>query len=369
MVHKMIRFLTSGKKAYSFLLLPILLSSACSQLDNIRAPRADAELLWSVELNHAGAVISTLPPYDTIQLNVEARNVHGELLDADIAWISLDSSLRVDNTGLVKSKYSTTAAVRVMAKVHYNGVTLYRQSFIRVTGADVTPVPLQSLSLQFDSPEQAFTYPRGCTGTCGPNLILPAKQAGADGEPVKNMPLTFYSRDSTVAIVNRTTGQTTAYKHGKVWMVLSAYAYGVGLKDSVQLYVPDFPLIASVATMFTTDRKFLGMTNGSVQVAVGGTVGMTRDRVIGDEPVKLVFLDSAAAASAFNGIYEFEWTGCVEIYVGFCRGWRPDGTYDLTGRYELKPTRVGTYKYRIPAWNYEGEIVVRDPPTLEEITK
>jgi hypothetical protein len=183
--------------------------------------------------------MSTVAPYDTLQLNYTAYDGAGQLLTnlGQATYSASDTNITVSPTGLVTAKYPTTTSF-VVAKAQdtASNITQVDTAYIIVTKS--TPsAPLASFSVQLPVSDSGIlelsglltngqkTLPRTATDNAG-NVIAPSAYI-----------VHFTSNVPITATVNGKTGVVKAVEPGKVWITASMTYYGKTLSDSVLLKI------------------------------------------------------------------------------------------------------------------------------------
>lgn len=304
------------------LLGPLLASMACSSPDlNGPASLDPARLPWIMTLNTHAITMSTLPPYDTLQLTAVARTVTGTPL-ADgpaVTFTSLDSTVRVSATGLLTARTVATQ-VPVVASIVYNGVRISDTAFVSVTDDTLQKATQVQIALQpGDSPQlpawnilfylyydPSFTFgfktinvgALDATGTRIPAALVEVRTS----DPSR-ISLGFEAVRSILSDPSLDLELEQIGRPGPVTIYASATVYGTVLRDSLLLVVTN-PMVH----VFDV-RASSGGANGALDftlipatqdrpLGVGGWAWwVNEDRALGpDDSLDIVFDDSTVAS-------------------------------------------------------------------------
>lgn len=244
-----------------------LAAAACSPEPYSPAPVADpTRIYWSIGLNHRAVTMSTVAPYDTIQLVATPLTIDGQPVKGLPAptFTSLDlQHIQVGANGLVRALGSGTG-FPVVASLSIGNDTHADTAIINVT--DTTPAPvMQTLSIQPPPGDSAKVSADGFT------FIVPAAYDAA-GDSIPNIIAYFATSDSTIATA--TGGELAPVRPGKVTVYATATVYGVTKSDSVA-YTIGYPLLVqiNIVPLPNAAGKIVGMFEPShQQVGPGGVV-------------------------------------------------------------------------------------------------
>ncbi len=196
------------------------------------------QLFWALTINYPSVNLSTEAPYDTVQLVAMPRNVYGEILpNAPAASFAQpqDASVRVTTNGLVTglSHQANSEGTKVVGTLTYNGVTRTTNTFVTVTELHGPPPTLAQLSIHLP-PDDRYEV-----NTCGACIVQVARQlpliaTDINNQPIDRLNVQWTSSDTSILLVDQT-GLVTGLRPGKASIVASANAYGVAMRDSIQL--------------------------------------------------------------------------------------------------------------------------------------
>lgn len=219
------------------------------------SPDDSGKAFWALTLNHPAITLSTVAPYDTIQLVGTARDANGNPLgDAtDVAFTWTDTvHATVTHEGLVRA-LAPVKGIMVIASLSRGNITHADTAVLDITNEPAPPA-LASFSIQPIPPEEAaiavlptnvavlftwyFNMPFSTT--------LPARVLDAGGDSISGLPMSFVSSDQSIAKVDRRSGVVTPVRDGRVTITASTTAYGVTMADTIPFTVTA-PALAFVA--------------------------------------------------------------------------------------------------------------------------
>ncbi len=338
-IKRFTRFITLGS-----IVVASVLISACS-LDKT-GPRANAnvdELFYELKTDHRAVLMSTVAPYDKIQLTSTPYNVKGEILpvEGDFTYTSsAPERLMVSSTGEIQAlAVGTNINVYVGLRMRNS----YRIDTVRVTITNtVSPPELTSFSIQpavGDSAKWAVTG-----GNIYSRPLRPLVLSGAT--PIPSSVVHYAVADRSILTVGSFTGALTGVRVGKTKIVATTTAYGIRMVDSLE-YTISMPASAYVE-IFNS-----GFSPTVDSISIGGSIIWTNWVIT---PVDIVFDDPTNVAEG-----PFPCSSC-SIDEGNVEPFAADDTED--GPEPVNVSRsfpvAGTYNYRSTITGKTGVIVVVD---------
>jgi len=236
-----------------------------------------SQLYWALTLDHRAVTLSTVAPYDTIQLTAIPRTALGSPLaeSASVVFASTNpQNVQVSPTGLVRALSPGDGTV-VTATVTVGGVTHADTAVVNVT-ATATPPVLGRFSIHPIPPDSAK---RGATVFPYP---WPVVAADTSGNLIPDLATACTSSDTTVVRVLPQCGLIFAQHPGHAVITASATAYGVTKADTLDFTVGEW-LIAAV------DISQGAGSLRDVTIASGGTVFWINQTT---QPIDITFDDS-----------------------------------------------------------------------------
>lgn len=349
-----------------WLALPVIVAGvACSSPDLSGPVSKDAtQLFWAIALNTHAITMSTVAPYDTLQLTATPLSAAGTPLAGAPAPIftTSDSSVRVSPTGLLIAR-AVRGEVRVMATLTYQGIRLADTAVINVTSA-VSPQTFTHLAFSLfpeDSATIAAPY-RFSQFYFPPRKIVQAEARDASGAQIPEAIIALRSGDFRRATVQSPASSGTAEIDivngglfsgpGPVTVYASATVYGVTLQDSLRLTITTplfdlFQILDSLPPGASTPVPNLGAS--VLTVGVGGIVWWVNQS---SDSMDVVFDDSTAVTPV--GGFLDTGGGNIPVFPG------TPGQFDPSSIRARKFPRVGTFHFhstRVP--NISGFITVQ----------
>lgn len=327
----------------AYCVLSVMLGTACSTPDLSGPSTVDpAQLPWDLSLNTHAITMSTVAPYDTLQLTAVTRTAAGDSLPEASAptFTSSDSSVRVSSTGLLTAR-AVQSQVQIVASVVAHGVLVSDTALVNVTNEAQPPI-LEHLRVQLQPGDSAqvaapenfygvFFY--GSQGVAFYKTVL-IGALDATGIQIPNALVEMSTSDTTQFQVSRRslTGRITtetSYSfevnaHSQPGTVATVYAnatvYGITRTDSLRFLITN-PLFY-VFTVQKTPRvgnttPVWTITTQDLPLGVGGWVWWNNPDstamldIVFDDPTA-AFPDSVALNSGggdiapFQGAY-FDW--------------------------------------------------------------
>jgi hypothetical protein len=352
----------------------------------------------SLDLNVHTVTLSTLAPYDTVQLVATPHTLSGAVFptSATATFTTKDTSITVSASGIVQAHSVTSVATGTFVVATLTDpqhqITHTDTVFISVTDT-IPPSPLATLQIKRtpgDSSKIAVFH-----GYPVDTLFLVA--TGNNGEDARSwlastLALQFTSSDPNTATVTTTVLRATAthpvaeavglvkgVRPGKVTIAIKTSYYGVTQVDSIPITIGN-PIKANVSTTPMPPSTVGGdyrlvFTPSTVTIGVGGTVIFAQTlngAVKVSLPMDVVFDDSTAAQpsslpvsqlQALNGSGNiaplpspYLYTPNVSINPA-CRG---TSILELCQAARSFP-RAGIYHFHSALYGSTGTIVVKAP--------
>lgn len=332
---------------------------------------------WSLTLDHEAITLSTLAPYDTLQLTATPRNGAGVPLEGlgSVTFRSLSPDrLSVTPDGLIKARQPGDFCL-VVAELTAGGIRHADTAYVVITD-DATPPTVASLSIHPEAPDSAtwaltgdgefmFISPNGSVSASGFKFVF-ARALNAEGAPVPNVSVAYRSLDTTVAQVYLGTGGPVfilnPIRPGTAVFTATTTAYGVTRADTVS-YTITLPVHAVVRLerrrLQAGEAPVPAFTSPDVTIRRHGTVVWVN---LLDQPADIVFEDP-------THVIEHGAVSCARA-----TGADPGGTGDVAPFGELRDPQasqlssencrsrsfpeVGEYRYRSPLTGATGRVVV-----------
>jgi hypothetical protein len=331
-----------------------------------------SELYWELTLDHRSVLLSTTPPYNTLQLVATPRNALGQPLPGYPApeFTSTDyDRVGVTADGMLEAFAVTGQPVLIRISLTANDQT-YRDSVYVSVMENTDPPVLESFSIQAESNKIPIAIHTFYIGT-GPHR-LKVQALDPNDAPITGMPVYFRSSDTKVARVHPFTGIITPNIMGDVTIYASTTVFGVHKEDSYQFQVTE-PLAQKINQVTEPDR--LGnpvsrLQPAKIQLSANGFVTF----IANGKPLDIVFADAGLPNVATPSVSPFYLIGnpflgepssfvyfeCGILMQSDCGS----GNVHLDGVTRNSATRTflapGTYEYHSPTNGISGRIVVVD---------
>jgi hypothetical protein len=203
--------------------------------------------------------LSTVSPYDTLQLTATPRAASGEALplSGNVVYSSSDlAHVQVSSTGLVRAIAPGTG-FKVIATLAAGNLTRADTVIVNVT-SDAAPPVLASLSIHpqaGDSAKRAALY----------GYPWPAIATDINGQPMPDLAIACETSDQTVVIVAPSCGFIGTLRPGRARLIASTTAFGVTKADTIDITVG-----LRLTTTVALAPGNVGL--GTATIATGGTV-------------------------------------------------------------------------------------------------
>ncbi len=287
----------------------IITGSACASPDAPTAPLLDrASYIETFSVREKAITLSLVDGSDSVRLNITALFGDGSDVTGPFQFTASDSTISVDNSGLVVAKFATTGGLAyVRVSVFNKGLTRRDSVQVRVLG-NLPTVLMHNLELR--APDGASTTIPSITP---PTLTKPAsvgtvalivQALGIDLTPVPNneILIALRSSDNTVAGVSQA-GLVTAMKPGDTYIVASAFANGTFITDSIAIHIvlPQYvEYVVPLLDVFQSTGLWM-LSGDTARIAAGGVV-VFDNPTSGGPAVDLIFDKPEFAEAALPGM-------------------------------------------------------------------
>lgn len=233
-----------------------------------------SHLYWALALDQHAINLSTAAPYDTARVTATALGSTGEPL-ADAAAPTYHSGdperLQVSGDGVLHAIGFGTA-IPVIAELTIGNIKHTDTALVDIT-TNPTPPMLGSFSIHPQAGDSAIWEANHLENfpLRGPVMIMPHD---ADGNLISGLAIYFASSDTTVATINRQTGELNGIRPGQVTITASTTAYGVVRADTLPFTItmPTVMAVFAIPTNPEAPDADISFQPRSVTIAAGGTV-------------------------------------------------------------------------------------------------
>jgi hypothetical protein len=354
-----------------------LLAAACDSLQPVEPFRPEndpAKLFMSLRLDHHAVNLSSLAPYDELQLVATPRDGNGAVMAGLPAptFRSTDTTrVQVSATGVLKARPRAGTA-NVIAEIRTSGnVVRADTAAVRVTVHATPPRMVGSLSIQPATPEAALWTMVPSPSVAGQLVhqlaglgsITPRLQTtllDVDGRPMTGLTIDYRTLDPDVATITRTGGLRAPQQPGPARIIASAWVYGVTIADTAT-YTATLPFLHGVLVDPGRNGGPTTVAPRTVTIRPGGVVYWVSTL---PDSISVTFDDPAAARA-----YEPVCAALGPTEPQYCESgniapfqWNGEGSDVFTrarGRQFVQP---GTYGYRIEPLGVTGAVIVGDAP-------
>jgi len=377
-VHDRLNGLCVGARVRRTALRGVLLAlvvAGCDRLTPVApyTPTTDpAQLFLSLTLDHRTITMSTLAPYDTLQLTAMPRDGTGAPmtgLPAPTFTSSDTTAVRVTPGGLLQARAAGSALI--IAEIRADGnVRQADTAYVTVT-ADVTAPPrLATFSIEPLTPQDAVWAMTPEQGATGAALIFFATQQwpfprltprilDAQGNPMPWVPVEYESLDPDIVLVYpRDPALYPPQQPGTARIVMRATVYGVTMADTAHFTVTA-PYIHGVIVRPSASGGPPDVAPKTPTIRAGGYVFFTNETA---DSVRVTFDDPASAGptdvvcSAFGG--GFCGAGNIPNFMSTDTvTFGPSGN-PLENTRGRQFTTPGTYAFHIEPLGVTGHIIV-----------
>jgi hypothetical protein len=227
----------------------LLALAGCGGLEPVKTydPIIDPELLFmSLTLDHDALNLSTVAPYNSIQLTATPRNASGlpmSGLPAPTFRSSDTTRVWVTATGLVQARRAATGT-RVIAELVADGNVRQVDTVLVNVTTLATPPVLDSLSLP-PSPTTGLipqfagsgVYLELAGGEFNPFVTVRARAFNTAGGEITGLAINYQSLDPSVGEVFPSNGEVSPVITGQFRLVARTTAYGVTKADTVTVTI------------------------------------------------------------------------------------------------------------------------------------
>jgi len=319
-------------------------------------PQGNSETMyWQLTLNVRAATMSTVAPYDTLQLVATPRTVHGTPI-ADLARPTFTSQdpahAQVDSNGLV---HVIASGDQVLIVASLEDHDLLHADTLVLNITDETSPPTMAFFTIHPAPGDSAK-----TGSTSTGMVT-ARAYAADSTPIPDISTYFSISDPTTATIDRSAGVILPTHPGPVTIYASTRTYGVSKVDTL-LYTIGHPLLMNISI-----TPKVGSNGQTIPV-------FAPDSVVLGPGARLLFANSLAPATdvtfddptnvgpdPFYCIFgpPLCGSGNIEPWTYDPNG--PLGTFSaLRVRNIVVP---GTYRYHSALFGTTGVIVIADEST------
>jgi len=285
--------------------------------DGGTAPPSVDEHFWALDLNVHAVNLSTVAPYDTIQLVTVARDGTGAAIPdgVRVTFRSSDSTtIVVDSTGRVTAVQPTSGSpVVITVNVTSRGTTRRDTVFVQAENVAPPPRPAQlQLALPPGTPPiiptRGADYLKNFLFLHSRSVVLTTQVTDSSGADVSGLFVDYRSSDPRIATVD-SIGRVTATKPGPVTIFATTSAYGVVVRDSLELtFIPSrlagFEILSKTPVNSTTPVAYF--SPGPLTVSAGATVfwinrsGLSVDVTFDDSTAVTAVPDSVNTLALFG---------------------------------------------------------------------
>ena len=311
-------------------------------------------MYWQLTLNVRAATMSTVSPYDTLQLVATPRTVHDTPI-TDLArptYTSLDlDRVQVDSSGLVHV-IGSGDGVFVVASLEDHNV-LHADTLVLNITDETSPPTMAAFTIHPDVGDSAKT---GSTI----NVTVIPRAYTADDTPILGISTYFSSSDLTIATIDRSTGFLSPNQPGHLDVYATTTTYGVTKVDTLPFTIghptqaiidipPQVQSNGQTISVFSPDSVELGP---GARVLFGNELGPAAD-VTFDDPTNVAQDDYYCSLAP---------TLCGSGNI-------PAWTFDPTDPSGLSAIRVrlfpvpGIYTFHSELFGSTGVIVIADEST------
>jgi hypothetical protein len=323
----------------------------------VTSPGTDGTtLFWSLTLDQHAVNLSTVSPYDTAHIVATPRTSDGNVYpnapavqyassDLEHVQVSADGQLQAIAPGL---------SIPVVATMSVGNLTHSDTVMVDVVGDSAPPV-LQSLSIHPVPPDSAIWGANALENLTfvGSRFVVAHDDAG---NPLSGFSIYFHSSDTTIATIDRSTGELNGKRPGQVTIIASTLAFGLARADTIPFTItlPAFMAISIAPPPGTTETNIT--TSPSVaSIAAGGTIlfiDFNRYQISVTFPDPSVIAEDQLVCFCGSGNIDLWGADTVDINNDFrARSFPVAGTYvytvhggpnALTGTIEVAPPPVST---------------------------
>ncbi|HEU4642100.1 MAG TPA: Ig-like domain-containing protein [Gemmatimonadaceae bacterium] len=313
-----------------------------------------SHLYWALALDQHAINLSTVAPYDTVRITATPLGSTGEPLPDAAAptYRSGDPErLQVTADGVLHA-IGSGAAIPVIAELTMGNIKHTDTALVDIT-TDSAPPMLGSFSIHPLAGDSAIWEANRLEDfpLRGPVMITPHD---ADGNPITGIGVYFASSDTTVATIDRQTGELNGLRPGQITITASTTAYGVVRADTLPFTItmPTVMAIFAVPTNPDAPDADIVFQPKSVTIAAGGTVLFARGIF---SAIEITFDDTTNVAE--DHLFCYCGSGNISTFGGdtldpFANGVRAR-SFPVPGTYVFHTSELG---------GATGSVVVEPPP-------
>jgi plastocyanin len=276
---------------------------------HVAPPDESSTFYWRLALSSHAVTLSTLAPYDTLQLTATPLDGNGHPLPglATVTFSSTEeSSVRVSEDGLLQAVTAANSKILVIAQLTAGQLTHADTVLVNVT-ADSVPPTFASLSIHPVPPDSA----KWAVGGVGGGSVfqmwkrMHVAALDANAQPIANLSIAFASSDTSTLTLFQLGPLgvfANAWKPGHVTVYATATAYGITHADTLPFTVT-MPLVETVTIGATStgagSTAALSFAPSEITISPGGTAKWYNAT---GQAVDVTFDDPASVAEQQNGV-------------------------------------------------------------------
>jgi hypothetical protein len=328
----------------------------------------------TLQLNVRSAVMSTVAPYNTLQLTATPYLASGAVANDSIVatFKTKDTTLSITPDGLVTAHTKTPSTwIAVSLRDPARNITHIDTLFVTVTD-QVPTSPMVTFSIHRPPGDSAKVAIYDAAVGLFQDTVRVAASAedGTDLQPV--LRVRYLVSDSAIATINPASGVVTGMRPGEVVIWATTTYYGVTKTDSMRMTIGN-PVSATVYSEIrpsaTVAGEYVRVFNPStITIGVGGTILFSQAiRLDGpDIGTDVVFDDPSAAQPSTLPV---SWLDTGTGNIGPLPSLTLNGAFNpdcfVSFSYCAGATRsfpvAGTYHYHSALYGTSGTIVVAAP--------
>jgi hypothetical protein len=332
----------------------LVTSLGCAGEQHVTSPGTDGTtLFWSLTLDEHAVNLSTVAPYDTAHIVATPRTSDGSVYPnaTDVKYVSSDlEHVQVSADGQLQA-ISPGLGIPVVATMSVGNLT-HSDTVIVDVVSDSAPPVLESLSIHPVPPDSAIWGANALENLMfvGSRFVVAHDDAG---NPLSGFSIYFHSSDTTIATIDRNTGELNGKRPGQVTIIASTRAFGVAKADTLPFTItmPAFMAVIIAPPPGTTGPNLV--TSPTVAtIAAGGTI-LFMDFSLSQ--INITFPDPSVIAE--DQLVCFCGSGNIDTYGA--------DTVNLDNDFKGRSFPVaGTYVYTVHGGPnaLTGTIVVEPPP-------
>lgn len=310
-------------------------------------------LFWSLTLDEHAVNLSTVAPYDTAHIVATPRTSDGSVYPngADVKYVSSDlEHVQVSADGELQA-IAPGIGIPVVATMSVGNLTHSDTVMVDVVSDSAPPV-LESLSIHPVPPDSAVWGANALENLTfvGSRFVVAHDDAG---NPLSGFSIYFHSSDTTIATIDRSTGELNGKRPGLVTLIASTRAFGVAKADTLPFTITMPPFMAvSIAPPPGTTGPNIVSSPSVATIAAGGTILFIDFNLY---QISITFPDPSVIAE--DQLVCFCGAGNIDL-------WGAD-TVDINNDFRGRSFPVaGTYVYTVHGGPnaLTGTIVVEPPP-------